>query len=679
MKANNVHLLVIAVLVISVGGFLNAQGRMNLSESADTESWAPRLTVDSNGNIHVVWWEKGSGSSGNIYYRGYSLADQSWTDKVNLSNSGSVRADTYRTCGIASDEFGNVFAIWIEGNNVKLRSYISGKLGEVQTIGSSRTVGDHPRICAYGNGNLCAVWMGADGNIYARARVDGIWEDQRVISYSGKRSKFPDVSVGGSSIGACWMQRAGEGYTTAYSHRGTGRNASWSAIQTPTQGIPVYEHEVPVLEMSSTGTPNIVWAIFVNGPRIVQHCYGTGNYFSTPQDISRLFMLHNPSIYRKDSTFYACWQMGSIGNGLGVNYATYSGGTWSEEKSLANSKGCSYPDIAVSLDGTKLYFVFESYGEVYFTDGTPGGDPPTPTNITPIADFSFTPETGESPVTITFDASVSNDPDGKIVSYAWNFGDGTLGKGVKVNHTFTRHGQFSIKLTVTDDDDAKGVTTKDIIIIKPNVLPVANFTYSPRTGFYPLYVSFDASSSYDPDGNIVKYAWTFGDGGASSNKVVGHTYNKWGTYTINMSVTDDRGGQITKNAIIKVLRLYQPLNIRWATRTDQSLFLTRYVTDVNWDRNPANDEIAAIVKYRVYRKGSTQSDLSYKCVAELAGNVLIYRDTSVEGVNLYAYTVTSVDAAGHESPINAANSNTSQGTSSIPTEKIKKPVIPRRF
>ena len=45
-----------------------------------------------------------------------------------------------------------------------------------------------------------------------------------------------------------------------------------------------------------------------------------------------------------------------------------------------------------------------------------------------------------------------------------------------------------------------------------NLPPVADFTAEPASGDYPLDVKFDASASYDPDGKIVAYDWTFGDG-----------------------------------------------------------------------------------------------------------------------------------------------------------------------
>jgi len=72
----------------------------------------------------------------------------------------------------------------------------------------------------------------------------------------------------------------------------------------------------------------------------------------------------------------------------------------------------------------------------------------------PVAAFKFMPAAPKPGDAITFDAKSSSDPDGTIVKYAWEFGDGTpLVTGVEVAHTFTSAGSYTVTLWVTDDDD----------------------------------------------------------------------------------------------------------------------------------------------------------------------------------------------------------------------------------
>ncbi len=71
--------------------------------------------------------------------------------------------------------------------------------------------------------------------------------------------------------------------------------------------------------------------------------------------------------------------------------------------------------------------------------------------------------------------------------------------------------------------------------------PVAAFTRSPASGIVPLAVFFDATESSDPDGVIATYAWAFGDGVAADGATATHTFESAGTYSVTLTVTDDRG------------------------------------------------------------------------------------------------------------------------------------------
>ncbi|MEW5902133.1 MAG: hypothetical protein AB1715_11780, partial [Acidobacteriota bacterium] len=93
------------------------------------------------------------------------------------------------------------------------------------------------------------------------------------------------------------------------------------------------------------------------------------------------------------------------------------------------------------------------------------------------------------------------------------------------------------------------------------------------------------------------------------------------------------------------------------TRTDESLFQTRSVTQVAWSNNPANDALGVqIVLYRIYRKKSGESDTLYRLCGEATAGAYKFLDTDVDKEESYVYTVTAVDSQGHESPIIAGQS-----------------------
>lgn len=167
----------------------------------------------------------------------------------------------------------------------------------------------------------------------------------------------------------------------------------------------------------------------------------------------------------------------------------------------------------------------------------------------PSADIQVSSASGTSPHTVTFDASGSVDPDGKISAYRWKFGDGSsaiITSTPTITHTYTSHGEFEARLTVIDDD---GLNDTDVVSVNslnpnPTVKPVADIQVSSTTGTAPLTVNFDASGSSDSNGQIILYRWKFGDASSAisgDHETISHTYTKAGTYTARLTVVDDEG------------------------------------------------------------------------------------------------------------------------------------------
>ncbi len=174
----------------------------------------------------------------------------------------------------------------------------------------------------------------------------------------------------------------------------------------------------------------------------------------------------------------------------------------------------------------------------------------------PQAVFTATPRFGYPPVTIQFDASGSTSPNGPILTYAWRFGDGTTGTGKQTSHTYTDKGTYTVTLTVTDSSGAVGAVSHQVEAM--NHAPHALFSVFPSA--QPVdpgtLLTFDASASYDEDGQIVGYLWSFGDGFTDSGVSVTHSYtsagSQGGVYTVTLTVIDNDGGKTMATRTIEV-------------------------------------------------------------------------------------------------------------------------------
>jgi PKD repeat protein/C1A family cysteine protease len=94
-------------------------------------------------------------------------------------------------------------------------------------------------------------------------------------------------------------------------------------------------------------------------------------------------------------------------------------------------------NVPVVGDNQQLY----RFVEYNFNDG----------NLPPVAQATGTPLSGTAPLTVFFSSTGSSDPDGSIVSYDWDFGDGTSATGATVTHTYLSAGNYGVTLTVTDN------------------------------------------------------------------------------------------------------------------------------------------------------------------------------------------------------------------------------------
>lgn len=179
----------------------------------------------------------------------------------------------------------------------------------------------------------------------------------------------------------------------------------------------------------------------------------------------------------------------------------------------------------------------------------PGGGSGTVFNLPPVVILTLDVDRGIAPLTVSFNSSNSTD-DGIIVGRLWNFGDGQTSQEISPTHVFNAPGEYNVRLTLTDDLGATTTRTRTInVTLAPNARIAVDRTSAPSA---PAVFNFDGSQSTDPDGQIVRFAWNFGDGSGEVDPIVPHTFGRPGTYRVTLTVTDNTGVTSTAEVIIEV-------------------------------------------------------------------------------------------------------------------------------
>lgn len=180
--------------------------------------------------------------------------------------------------------------------------------------------------------------------------------------------------------------------------------------------------------------------------------------------------------------------------------------------------------------------------------------PPVP-NEPPTAAFAISPDTVDIGRLVTFNAAASADPDGELVAYHWDFGDGGSDEGLRSSRVYAGAGEYNVTLTVEDDMGARASVTNKVVV-NGNKLPLAMLSVSSDVFRPGQAVAFDASESTDPDGRgLASFTYDFGDGSprkTSSLPTTTHTYDEVGLYLARVDVRDVDGGVAYATAAFQV-------------------------------------------------------------------------------------------------------------------------------
>jgi DNA/RNA endonuclease G (NUC1)/PKD repeat protein len=152
--------------------------------------------------------------------------------------------------------------------------------------------------------------------------------------------------------------------------------------------------------------------------------------------------------------------------------------------------------------------------------------------------------TGTEGSAITFDGSASSDPDaGDVLSYAWDFGDGTTAQGKVVSHTYSDNATYQVRLTVTDSygADSQSTTSATVSNAAP-ALQSVNVPTAPLALQTALTITATFTDAGSADTHTLHIDWGDGTTSTSNTSTASHSYESPGLYTVQIKVQDDDGG-----------------------------------------------------------------------------------------------------------------------------------------
>jgi len=166
-----------------------------------------------------------------------------------------------------------------------------------------------------------------------------------------------------------------------------------------------------------------------------------------------------------------------------------------------------------------------------------GSDPLSPGEELLVADFAVDVTTGAAPLAVTF----TDQSEGAIDAWHWNFGDGTVGTAPDPVHVYDTPGTYTVTLTVSGPSGAQSITFDDlVVVVSADEPPEADFQAEPTDGAKPLLVQFTDLSV----GAIDTWEWDFGDGFGSTERNPAHEYASAGSYDVSLTATGPGGVDI---------------------------------------------------------------------------------------------------------------------------------------
>ncbi|MES2565224.1 MAG: PKD domain-containing protein [Bacteroidota bacterium] len=260
-------------------------------------------------------------------------------------------------------------------------------------------------------------------------------------------------------------------------------------------------------------------------------------------------------------------------------------------------------------------------------------------NPQPAAVFTFNNGCELAPVTFN---DISNIQQGVINQWEWVFGDGSIGSGQNVSHTYANSGIYTVSLTITSNFGCSSSQTQTIVISeKPN----ANFITNQASACTHT-IGFINTSNVSA-GSVTNSNWNYGDGNTSSSQNGLNYYANTGTYNVQLIVSSDMG--CTDTAIIPVTISPLPTPAFSANSvclngttsfTNSSSVSSGFITITNWQFGDGNQSFQNQPLHQYLNAGTYNVTLNITTNSNCSNTITI--PVTVNPLPFAAFSATNV-------------------------------------
>ncbi|UCC93397.1 MAG: PKD domain-containing protein [Thermoplasmata archaeon] len=566
-------IVMLALLVLSVVPMPSMAVEVSEEMEIDTNDrdFIQRVDGDGDGNFHVIYLsDEPGGDWFDLMYKKLSPAGDVMVDSIQLTPSNMDAS--LRNSAIAVDDAGRAHvAMVIRTDNVDAYSVFYAQVGAAGTLAvSAKKIyedgdGTSPMgidIEADGMGNAYIVWeQTTDPTSIMWAKVSSAGAiSKQATTISGDLQiggfvSYPRIGVAsnGDSM-VVWQQKSNQLARVSIWY--TQLDSGGTVDVDPRESVSSTITDLLFLEATAHAADNELHVVYMEG--------NDAQYAKLDRDGDSVSSrtLYSDFIGEAMAPDIAVAKNGDMFISFAVRDAPisspwnlftqvywYDDDNWDDRVQVNEGDGASTTSRpAATNTGGAVFFGRSDNLQMVTLTAEAANRPPVPS-------LSFSPIDPVIDETVTFDGRDSTDPDDEdtVEEYNFEFGDGSSSGWVTtqtVTHSYSAASTYTASLRVRDNHGLVSSSSDTVSVVvtssTANKAPTAVIQATPTSAEVGDDVTFSGTSSFDTDGVVAQYLFTFGDGensGWVSTSTVKHSYDSEGVFVATLKVRDDEGAE----------------------------------------------------------------------------------------------------------------------------------------